>query len=299
MTLLLGIVAQLLHIGLVLLAAPLLAGALSVAPAWLAGRTPPPFAQPWRDLLRQLRKQAIRNEAASIVGRMAPTVSVALAGVAVCLIPSFALGMVSAPMTDLLSLLAVLGLGRTMRVLAVLDTGNGAGGAAAAASGRLAVLAEPAVWLAVFALALLAGGGTLDRIVAARLDGGMAPGAAALAGAGLALLAWAACAAPPMDTARSGSDLVLSQIADALNRLAWCDLIGALVLPYGMATAEAGPLAWAVGLLAWVGRLLLAVGLLSAGLSVASAPRVRSAVVLALVLAVLGAVLALAGKGGA
>jgi formate hydrogenlyase subunit 4 len=300
MSIVLSIVAQLLHIGLVLLAAPLLAGALAVGPAMLAGRSPPPFAQPWRDLVRLFRKQAVRAENGSVVGNMAPLLSVALAALGVSLVPSFALGMASAPLADLLSLAALFALGRVVGVLAAMDAGSGEGGLAAAESGRLAMLVEPALWLAVFALALLAGGGTLDRILAARLEGTLLPGAAAaLAIAGLALLTWAACAGSPMDEAYSGRDLALLRIADGLRLLAWCDLIGALALPIGMASAESGPLVWTIGLLAWTGRLALTAAVLSVVRILAAKHRLPAAVGLALMLCAVAAVLALTGGGGA
>ena len=300
MSLVLSIVAQLMHIGLMLLAAPLLAGALAVAPALLAGRAPPPFAQPWRDLVRLFRKRAVRAETASVVEQMAPLLSATIAALAVFLVPSFALGMVSAPLADLLSLAALFALGRVVRVLAALDAGSGEAGAAAAASARLAIAAEPALWLAVFALALLAGGGTLDRILAARLDATLLPGAAAaLAIAGLTLLAWGAYAEPPMDEAFGGRDLGLLRIADGLRLLAWCDLIGAMVLPYGMAPAESGPLAWAIGLMAWAGRLLLTAIVLSAVRGLGVEHRMPIAVGLAFALCAIAAVLALTGGGAA
>ncbi|MEI7712287.1 MAG: hypothetical protein WCI94_12685, partial [Rhodospirillales bacterium] len=103
MSIVLSIVAQLLHVGLILLAAPLLVGVLAIGPALLAGRAAPAFMQPWRDLVRLFRKQAMRAENASIVAHMAPLAVTTLAALSVCLVPSFALGMVSAPLTDLMS----------------------------------------------------------------------------------------------------------------------------------------------------------------------------------------------------
>ena len=292
MSIVLSIVAQLLHLGLVLLAAPLLGGVLAIGPALLAGRAAPAFVQPWRDLVRLFRKQAIRSEAASIVAHLAPLVLATLAALSVCLVPSFAVGMVSAPLTDLMSLGALFVLARTVRWLAAIDAGSGEGGVAAATVGGFAVVAEPALWLAVFALSLLAGGGTLDRIVAARLDGTLMPGGgAALAIAGLAVLAWADSAASPIEGAYSGRDLALLRIADALRLLAWCDLIGAMALPLGMASAEAGPLAWIVGLCAWAGRLLLTALVLTAVRGLGLEHRMPAAAGLALLLGGIAAVL--------
>jgi formate hydrogenlyase subunit 4 len=59
MNILLSVVTQVLHIVLVLLAAPLLTGLAGVLSHWLAGREGPPVAQPWRDLVRLFRKQIV------------------------------------------------------------------------------------------------------------------------------------------------------------------------------------------------------------------------------------------------
>ncbi len=298
MSILLSLVTQVAHIVLMLLAAPLLAGLVGVLSDRLAGREGPPIVQPWRDLSRLFRKHTVRAENASCVTRLAPKLSVVVAAVGVFLIPSFALGMVSAPLADLLSLAMLFALGRIVLVLAAMDAGTGEGGVAAAETSRLAIAAEPALLLAVFTLALLAGGGNLDQIIGARLEGLLLPGpASALAVAALALLGWTEAVRPGMDTAFSARDLALLQIAEQLRLLAWCDLIGALALPFGMAAAGIGSAAWGIGLLAWVGRLLLA-ALVLAGVRVfAPALRVPAVVVFALLLCGIAVVLGLVGGG--
>lgn len=296
MSIVLSMFAQVLHLLLVLLAAPALAGLIGVLSRFLAGREGPPIQQPWRDLTRLFRKETVRAENASAVTRFAPLASVVLAALGLSLIPSFALGMVSAPLADVLSLAALFVLGRVVLVLAALDAGTGEGGVAATATTRLAMTAEPALLVAVFALALLAGGGDLDRIVAARMEGLLLPGSAgALAIAGLALLGWAESVRPSMEAAFSGRDLALVRVAEQLRLVAWCDLIGALALPFGMAAVEAGPMAWGIGLLAWAGRILLA-ALLLAGVRVfAPAHLAPAGGVLALAFCGVAAVLAMAG----
>ena len=291
-----SVVAQILHMLLVLLAAPLLTGLIDVLSRFLAGRQGPTIQQPWRDLIRLFRKGPVRAENASAVARFAPLASVVLAVVVVSLIPSFALGTVSAPLADVLSLAALFALGRVVMVLAAMDAGTGEDGVAATLTARLAIAAEPALLLAAFALALQAGGGDLDHIVAARMDGLLVPASAgALAIAAVALLGWAEAVRPSLDGAYSASDLALVRVAAQLRLVAWCDLIGALVLPFGMAAAGAGPLAWGLGLLAWAGRMGLA-ALVLAGLRVVAPPQWAPAgIVLALAFGGVSAVLAVAG----
>jgi formate hydrogenlyase subunit 4 len=55
MTVVLSLFAQLLHIGLILVAAPTVAGTLDSLDARLCGRSGPPILAPWRDLARLSR----------------------------------------------------------------------------------------------------------------------------------------------------------------------------------------------------------------------------------------------------
>src|SRR5690242_3677656 len=62
MNLLLGFIAQLLHIALIAAAALSLVGLLRWLQARLSGHVGPPVLQPWRDLFRLLRKQPVLAE---------------------------------------------------------------------------------------------------------------------------------------------------------------------------------------------------------------------------------------------
>ncbi len=140
-------------------------------------------------------------------------------------------------------------------------------GPAALAARRAAwlpCLAEPAVGLVVLVLGLLGGTTNLDLLISQQHQGMLQPqAAAALAAASLLALALAGPDAAGQTTEFSGGDLALIDLAEALRKLVWFDLIGGLFVPLGMAEPGAGPLAWAVGLLAWGARLMV----LSAGLA--------------------------------
>mgnify|MGYP002714773085 CR=1 FL=1 len=79
MTLLLALLAQLLHGALVLLAAPLLAGGARWLRLRLAGRRGAPPWQEWRDLRRLVVKQPNLPEDASALSRILPYASFATA----------------------------------------------------------------------------------------------------------------------------------------------------------------------------------------------------------------------------
>jgi formate hydrogenlyase subunit 4 len=266
MNLALGFVAQLLHIALVLVAAPTLVGLLRWVEARLAGRAGPPVLDHWRQLQRLLRKQRVVAESASAVTTIAPLVSVGAIAVAASLVPSFTLGMTLAPFADLLVIAGLLVMARCSVALAGMDAGTALGGMGASRTMLLGCLAEPALLLVVFTLALLAGSLDVDLIAAMQQESGLDWRIAdSLAFAAVLLVAVADRGGGRQAIALecSGHDLALIEAADALRLLLWLDLIGALFLPFGMAQSGAGPLAWLVGLACWLAKTVLFAALLA------------------------------------
>jgi formate hydrogenlyase subunit 4 len=259
MTLLSGIVAQLLHSALMLAAAPTLTGIHRWMQARLAGRAGASPMQTWRDLLRLWRKSPVLAESASEVTAYAPMAFAAAIGVAACLVPSFTLGMAFAPLADLLLIAGSLMAARAALSLAAMDAGTTQGGMGASRTMLLGCLAEPALLLVVLVLALLAGSLDLDPIAAMQIENGLAW----RTGVGIALAATVLVALAdvlPLDAAAldlGGRDLALIEAAGALRLLVWFNLIGAMFLPFGMAAPGDGPLAWLVGMVAWLARTLV------------------------------------------
>jgi len=304
MTLLVGLAAQLLHIALMGAAAPMLIGVYAWMQARLAGRVGPSPLQPWRDLIRLSHKHTVLAESASGATTIAPVASVAATAIAACLVPSFALGMILSPFADLLLIAGLLMAARGAPALAAMDAGTAQGGMAASRAMLLACLTEPALLLVLFVLALLAGSLNLDLIAAMQLENG----ADWRIGVGIALAATLLVAL--VETMRhqalrldlGGRDLALIEAADALRLLAWFNLIGAMFVPFGMAPAGAGPIAWVVGIIAWLARtLLLAVALALAHIMHGRIRLPRAAQVLgvAVVLGLLAAIFLLADMGTA
>ncbi len=276
MTLLAGLLTQLLHAALVLAAAPLLTGGLRRAGARLSGRAGPPVLQDARDLLRLLRKQPVVPEGASVLFATAPIVGSAATAAALLLVPSFTLGMLAAPVADLLLIAGLLALGRVALALAALDAGAASGGLGASRTLRPAVLAEPALLLVILAFAFLAGSTDMDAIAGLAREGGIGPRPALLLVV-LVLLGLAVADAAPDDPdlaeapalrqaalglEHSGRHLALIRAEAALRLLLWLDLVGALFLPLGLAPAGWQPLAWLVGIACWAAKLVLLGGVL-------------------------------------
>jgi formate hydrogenlyase subunit 4 len=238
--------------------------------ARLVGQAGASVLQPWRDLRRLLCKETIVAESASRVTAFAPLASAAATLVAAVLVPSFALGMSLAGFADLLVIAGLLALARASLALAGMDAGTAFGGMAASRTMALACLAEPAVLLAIFVLALLAGSSNLDLVAAMQQEGSADwHSEVGLAFAATLLVAFLATGWAPTRQAElamrrgalalesSGRDLALFEAADAVRLLLWFNLIGAMFLPFGMAPSGAGPLAWLLGLASWMARTLL------------------------------------------
>jgi len=274
MNVLLACVAQLLHVALLLAIAPVLVGFISWIQARLIGRGGQAFVQPWQDLLRLLRKQPVVAENASGLFAVAPLVCFAAVGTAASLVPSFTLGMAFAPLSDLLVIAGLLALTRCALALAGMDAGTALGGMGASRTMTLACLGEPALLLAIFTLALFAGSSNLDTVAAMQQEGGAASWTSlGLALAAIVLVAIADIGRGPiggvgahpqlamlhqaMLLEYSGRDLALLEGTETLRLVLWLNLIGAAFLPFGIASAGAGLLAWPLGIACWLVKLLL------------------------------------------
>jgi formate hydrogenlyase subunit 4 len=266
--------------GAVLLAAgPLVVGLVRLLKARLLGRRGASVLQPWRDIRRLGRKEAVLAENASFLFAAAPAVVLAATAVAGLLVPSFSLGLLTAPVADLLVIFGLLALARVVLGLAAMDVGTAFGGLGASRSLTMAVFAEPALLLVCLSLALLSGTTSLEATAGLLREGGLG----LRVSLGLCLLAMIAVALVengrlPTDNPSthleltmlheaalldySARHLALLELAGALRLAVWLSLIGTLFFPVGLAEAGAGPLAWLVGLAAWGGKLvLLAAGL--------------------------------------
>lgn len=295
MTILLAWFTQALHLVLMLAAAPVVAGLQHWIEARLSGRIGPDPWQPWRDLARLVRKQPALAENASPLFRAAPLACVAATVAAASLVPSFTLGMAFAPLADLLVLIGLLAFARVVLAVAALDVGTGPAGLAAGRTAWLGCLAEPALFLVILALGVLGGGTTnLDLLIGQQQQGMLQPpAAAALAGAALVILALGGPDPAGQTAEFSGADLALIEFAEALRRLVWFDVIGALFLPLGIAEPAAGPLGWIVGMLSWGAKILVLAACLAALRCATGRPQLARAPLMLGIAAALGLLAAL------
>ncbi len=317
MTALAGLISLCLHAVLMVASAPLLVGLIRRLKARLAGRAGPPVAQPWRDLKRLLRKQPVVADTASWLFRAAPAAAAAAIGTAALLVPSFAFGMATASVSDLLVIVGLLALGRCVLALAAMDTGTAFGGLGASREMMFAVFAEPVLMLVALTLSLLAGTTNLDTIASVLGSGALGLRVSlALALGALMAVAIVECGRIPADNPAthleltmvheamvleySGRHLALIELSAAMKLLLWFTLIATLFAPLGIASPGLAPLAWALGIAIWVAKM----GLLAVALAVFEMTRAKLRVFrvpeflgVAVLLALLAAVLLLVSQG--
>src|SRR5262249_2008622 len=135
---------------LVLLLAPLLTGLVRKVKAHLLRRQGPPLIQPYRDLVRLMRKEVVLAENASWLFRVIPSLVFAASGVASSLVPTFGSGLLFSWPADLIAIIALPGSARFFLALAGLDVGTSFGGIGSSREVMIASLAEPAMIMTVF-----------------------------------------------------------------------------------------------------------------------------------------------------
>ena len=156
--------AQALQMFLVLLIAPLVVGITRKVKARLLRRIGPPLLQPYRDIWKLLHKEAVVAENASWLYRAVPYFVFAVTWVAASLVPTYATGLLFSWSADLIAIVALLAAGRFALALAGMDVGTSFGGIGASREMLIASLAEPAMLLIVFTVALVAGTTQLSTI---------------------------------------------------------------------------------------------------------------------------------------
>jgi len=248
---------------LVLVLAPLLLGFTRKVKARLLRRRGPPVLQPYRDLLRVIRKEAVIAENASWLFRSGPYLIFAATWVAAALIPTFATDLTFSWAADLIVITALIGSARFFLALVGMDIGTSFGGIGASREMMFASLAEPAMIMIVFTVALVAGSTQLSNIATYMLDYASLRVSLGLALVALIIVAVAENARIPVDNPAthleltmvheamvleySGRHLAMIELAAAVKLLLYVSLIACIFLPWGLAQADAGLPALAIG----------------------------------------------------
>jgi formate hydrogenlyase subunit 4 len=302
---------------LVLLLAPMVTGVIRKLKARLLRRQGPPILQPYRDLARLLRKEAVLADNASWLFRASPYLIFAATWVAAALVPTFATGLLFNWTADLIAIVALLGSARFFLALAGMDVGTSFGGIGSSREVMIATLAEPAMIMIVFSLALLVGSTQLSNIAQFMVS----PNVGLRVTLGLALISLvmvgiAENARIPVDNPAthleltmvheamvleySGRHLAMIELAASLRLLLYLSLIACLFLPWGMAPGRSGWATYALGGTAYVAKLTFgcfALALFETAIAKMRVFRVPTFLGAALMLSLLGALLLFVSRG--
>jgi formate hydrogenlyase subunit 4 len=263
---------QLAQAALVLGLAPLLSGVTRKIKARLLRRRGPSVVQPYRDLLKLIRKETVMAENASWLYRLAPYLIFATTWVAAALVPTFATGLAFGASADLIVIVGLLGTARFLLALAGLDVGTSFGGIGSSREMMFATLAEPAMLMVMFTLSLFAGSTELSSISAYMVGAGAELSISlALALVALIIVAIGENARIPVDNPAthleltmvheamileySGRHLAVIEAAAFLKLLLYLSLIACVFIPWGTAAVGAGAIAYAVALVAYLVKL--------------------------------------------
>jgi len=275
----LDVFAALAQTALLLGLAPLLGGLIKSWKARLQNRRGPRPWQPYFDLAKFLRKEMVISEHASWIFSATPYVMFTTALSAGLMVPMVT---ARAPMSlfgGVLALIGLLALGRFFLALSGLDPGSAFGGMGSSREMTIAAIAEPAMMLAIFTVAITAGSTNLSNIVIA----GQGPGwkfldpSHALAFIAMFIVLLAETGRIPVDNPAthleltmiheamlleySGRYLALIEWAASIKQLVLMALLVNVYFPFGLA-ADASAATLGLGLAFFVAKLVALAGVI-------------------------------------
>jgi formate hydrogenlyase subunit 4 len=252
---------------------PLVVGWVRKVKAALQNRRGASVFQPYRDLRKLFAKEARVAHTASPVFRAAPYIVFVATWLAAATIPLVATSLPTAAIADIIALAGLLALARFFLALAGMDVGTAFGGMGASREMTVSALAEPAMLVAVFTLAMTAHSTNLASVVDYHLTGGLVLRPSFLfALGGLLLVALAETGRIPVDNPTthleltmiheamlleySGRHLALMEWAAQIKLVLYGALIANIFFPWGIAQSLA-PGALAVAAAAILVKLLI------------------------------------------
>ncbi len=259
-----GWIMVVVNAALFLLVAPLYAGWIKRTKSLLQNRTPPPFRQPYRDLWKLFAKDIALARSATAIFRIAPYIVVVTSLLAASVVPLIVVGLPVNAMADAIVLVGMLALGRFFLALAGMDVGTVFGGMGASREMMVASLAEPAMLMVIFTLAMVASSTNLSTVIMHTLNSPLALRPSIIfAFIALVMVGIAETGRIPVDNPSthleltmiheamileySGRHLAMMELAAQLKLLLYSVLIVNLFFPWGISiTREPADLALAV-----------------------------------------------------
>lgn len=155
---------------ILLLCAPLLTGWVKWVKCKLQSRQGPPPWQPYRDLSKLFRKEVVLSETASPIFRVAPYIVFSVTLLAGSVVPMVATGLPTSAIADVIVLIGLFALGRFFLTLAGMDIGTAFGGMGSSREMTISSLAEPAMLMGIFTIAMTVHSTNLSSITVYLLE---------------------------------------------------------------------------------------------------------------------------------
>jgi formate hydrogenlyase subunit 4 len=287
---------------------PAIVGLINKVKARLQCRQGAGILQPYADLKKLFRKQPVVSTTTSWIFTATPYIVFASTVTAGLLVPVFASQMPLNFAGNIIAFVYLLALGTFFLILAGLDSGSSFGGMGSSREAIVASLTEPAMIMAIFAIALTAGSTNLSTIVhkTALLEGVTDPSPHLMALAAVFIVALAETGRVPVDNPAthleltmiheamvleySGRYLALLEWASAIKLLVFLTLIANIFAPWGIATSVT-PVALSIGLAVYlvkVAALALLIGTIECMFAKLRLFRVTDLLGVAFILALLG-----------
>ena len=162
-----------LQTALFVLSAPLLLGWVKRLKSLSQNRQPAPVIQPYRDLNRLFHKEVVISHHASWIFRVTPYILFGTAVLAASIVPLIATTLPTAAIADMIVLVGFFALGRFFLALAGMDTATAFGGMGASREMTISSMAEPAMLMAIFTLAMTASTTNLSTAMTFVLNEGL------------------------------------------------------------------------------------------------------------------------------
>ena len=231
--------------------APLLTGWVRKVKARLQNRRGAPIWQPYRDIYKLFNKETRMAYTASPLFGVAPYVVFFATWLAAAAVPLIAIDLPTSAIADVIVIAGLLALARFFLALAGMDVGTAFGGMGASREMFVSALAEPAMLVAVFTLAMTAHSTNLASVVDYQLlHNDMLRPSYIFALAGLVLVAVAETGRIPVDNPAthleltmiheamileySGRHLALMDWAAQLKLLLYGVLLANVFIPWGI-----------------------------------------------------------------
>ncbi len=260
---------------LVLLAlSPLLSGVIKMLKARLQNRRGPPPWQVYLDIAKFLRKDMVVSEHASWVFAFAPYVVFLSALLTGLMVPMVSLPAPLGLFGGALAVIGLLALGRFFLALGGLDPASAFGGMGSSREMTISAIAEPALMLAIFTVAITAGSTDLSQIAQSSQGATwkLLNPAHVLAFAAMFIVLLAETGRIPVDNPAthleltmiheamlleySGRYLAFMEWGASIKQLVLMTLLLNVFFPVGLAGSGAGAAAVGLSLVVYLGKLL-------------------------------------------